>query len=359
MQGVRTRVPASKRGVALAFAAVAVVAAIAAAVVAGSAAAKPSARTKTSLTGAGSTFIAPLMAVWQANYNVAQVNYNGIGSSGGIAAIQNRTVDFGASDAPMTPDQFTACKGCVQIPWVLSATAVLYNLSGVKNNLHMSGKILADIYLGKVTKWNDKRIRALNKGVNLPDKVITPVYRSDGSGTTFNFTDYLSGVSPEFNSKIGISTTVNWPKGVGGRGSSGLAGIVSRTEGAVGYADVAYALKNHLQFFNMKNASGNFAGPGLRGIAAAARSDKKFSSTNALSIVNPPKGKAYRNAYPICTYSYIIIPKQTARAADLKAFVNWAIGRGQNYGPKLLFQPIPKYVSARVKTVLKQVKAAS
>jgi phosphate transport system substrate-binding protein len=326
--------------------------ALAAAALAAGAGARPTAET---INGAGATFPAPLIAVWQQQYKGGTVNYNPIGSGGGIAAITSRTVDFGASDAPLSPDQFTACNGCVQMPWVLSATAVLYNLPGVKNNLHLSGKVIADIYLGKISKWNDARITKLNKGVTLPDKDITPVYRSDSSGTTFNFTDYLSESSPDFRNKIGRSTSVNWPKGVGGRGSSGLAGIVTRTEGAIGYADVAYALKNKIQFAAVQNRSGKYALPGIRGIKAAAESDKKFDSTNALSIVNPPRGKKYANAYPICTYSYVILPLKSDKATALKQFVTWAITDGQAFGPKLLFVPLPSYVLARDKAQLKRV----
>jgi phosphate transport system substrate-binding protein len=333
------------------FAAVGALVLVAAALAAG-AGARPTAET---ISGAGATFPAPLIAVWQQQYKGGTVNYNPIGSGGGIAAITNRTVDFGASDAPLSPDQFTACSGCVQVPWVLSATAVLYHLPGVKNNLHLSGKVIADIYLGKIKKWNDARITKLNKGVNLPDKDITPVYRSDASGTTFNFTDYLSESSPEFRDKIGKSTSVNWPTGVGGRGSAGLAGIVTRTEGAIGYADIAYALKNKIQFAAVQNRSGKYALPGIRGIRAAAESDKKFDSTNALSIVNPPRGTKYANAYPICTYSYVILPLKTSKAAALKQFVTWAITDGQQYGPKLLFVPLPGYVLARDKAQLKRV----
>jgi phosphate transport system substrate-binding protein len=326
--------------------------ALAAAALAAGAGARPTAET---INGAGATFPAPLIAVWQQQYKGGTVNYNPIGSGGGIAAITSRTVDFGASDAPLSPDQFTACNGCVQMPWVLSATAVLYNLPGVKNNLHLSGKVIADIYLGKISKWNDARITKLNKGVTLPDKDITPVYRSDSSGTTFNFTDYLSESSPDFRNKIGRSTSVNWPKGVGGRGSSGLAGIVTRTEGAIGYADVAYALKNKIQFAAVQNRSGKYALPGIRGIKAAAESDKKFDSTNALSIVNPPRGKKYANAYPICTYSYVILPLKSDKATALKQFVTWAITDGQAFGPKLLFVPLPSYVLVRDKAQLKRV----
>jgi phosphate transport system substrate-binding protein len=308
------------------------------------------------LSGAGATFPQPLIAVWQQRYTRDQVNYNGIGSGGGIAAITNRTVDFGASDAPLTPDQFSACKGCIQLPWVLSATSVMYNLDGVKNAIHMNGRLIADIYMGNVTNWNDARIRRLNPGVNFPDRKITPVYRSDGSGTTYNFTDYLTKVSPAFKSRVGgPSTTVNWPTGVGARGSSGVAGVVTRTEGAVGYADIAYALNNHIKFAAVQNKSGKWATPGLRSIKAAASADLKFSSTNELSIVNPPKGKKYLRAYPISTYSYVLLPLQSSKAAQLKAFVSWAVTAGQAFGPRLIFQPVPSYVVTRVKAQLKRV----
>ena len=329
-------------------------------IVAAGANARPDAKQRSfaTLSGAGATFPAPLIAVWQREYKRDQVNYNAIGSGGGIAAITNRTVDFGASDAPLTPDQFSACRGCIQLPWVLSATSVMYNLDGVKNAIHLNGRLIADIYLGTVNNWNDARIRRLNPGVNFPDRRITPVYRSDGSGTTYNFTDYLSSVSPSFKSRVGgANTTVNWPTGVGARGSSGVAGVITRTEGAIGYADVAYALANHIKFAAVQNKSGKWATPGLRGIRAAAAADKKFSRTNELSIVNPPKGKKYARAYPICTYSYVLLPLQSPKAAPLKAFVNWAITTGQRFGPKLIFQPVPAYVVTRVKSQLARVRS--
>jgi len=309
------------------------------------------------ISGAGATFPAPLIAVWQQRYSAARgvkVNYNAIGSGGGISAITNKTVDFGASDAPLSPDQFSACNGCVQLPWVLSATSVMYNMP-LKNNLHMTGPILADIYLGKIKKWNDARIKAVNPGVSIPDQDITVVYRSDGSGTTYNFASYLNTVSREWKSKVGKGTTVNWPTGVGARGSSGVSGVVSRTEGAIGYADIAYALKNHLKFFAMKNRAGRFTRPGLVGIRAASLADRKFSPTNELSIVNPPPGKRFLKAYPICTYSYVLLRIQSPKAALLKPFVTWALTTGQKYGPPLVFQPVPTYVVARGKATLKKV----
>jgi phosphate transport system substrate-binding protein len=313
-------------------------------------------RSTATLSGAGATFPQPLIAVWQQQYKRDQINYNGIGSGGGISAITNRTVDFGASDAPLSPDQFAACKGCIQLPWVLSATALMYNLDGVPNALHLNGATIAGIFMGEITSWNDQRIQRLNRGVNLPDRKITPVYRSDSSGTTFNFTDYLTSVSRTFKSRVGgPSTTVNWPTGVGARGSSGVAGVITRTEGAIGYADVAYALKNKIKFAAVQNRSGKYATPGLRAIRAAASADKKFSRTNELSIVNPPKGKKYRIAYPICTYSYVLLALDSQKAAELKSFVTWATTSGQQFGPKLLFQPLPKYVVDRVKVQLRRV----
>ena len=310
------------------------------------------------LKGAGSTFVAPLVGVWQQQYEQrkgVKVTYNPIGSGGGISAITNKTVDFAGSDAPMTPDQFGACGGCVQLPWALSATSIMYNLPGLPNNLQITGLVIADIYLGKISNWNDSRIKKLNPGVSLPDRDITPVYRSDGSGTTFNFASYLNTVSRQWKSQVGTGTTVNWPKGVGARGSSGVSGVVSRTEGAIGYVDVAYALQNKLKFFSVKNRAGFYARPGLVGIKAASLADRKFSPTNALSIVNPPPGKKFRKAYPICTYTYVILRTQSSQAALLKPFVTWALTAGQAYGPALKFQPVPKYVVAKGKATLKQV----
>jgi phosphate transport system substrate-binding protein len=338
----------------------ALVLAVAAAVAAGTGAASPMRSSDTALTGAGSTFVSPLVQTWQQPVGAAlgiSLNYNPVGSGGGIAAITNRSVDFGASDAPLTADQFSACRGCLQIPWALSATAVLYNVSGVKNLLHMDGPTLARIYTGQITKWNDAAIRKLNPGVSLPDTTITTVHRSDGSGTTWNFTDFLSSVSPAWKSKYGVGTSVNWPSGTGGRGSAGVSAVVSQTNGSIGYADVAFALKNHLKFFAMKNRSGKFTTPGLRGILAAASSDQKPDGNNALSIVNPPK--KYANAYPISTFTYVIVPQQSAKAIVLKKFLFWAVTKGQGYGPKLLFQPVPKPVLVVAEKTIKKIQVAA
>jgi phosphate transport system substrate-binding protein len=315
-----------------------------------------STRSDDALSGAGATFPFPLISQWQKDYESktgVKINYNPIGSGGGIAAITARTVDFGASDAPLTPDQFAACKGCVQIPWVLSATSVIYNLPGVPNNLKLTGPIIANIYLGNITQWDDAAIKRINPGVNLPSTKITPVWRSDGSGTTYNFTDYLSAVSPQAKSKIGNSTQVNWPVGVGGRGSSGLAGVVKNTTGGIGYVDIAYALTNKIQFARVLNRAGKYVTPGLRGIAAAGKQVDKVPASNEMHIVNPPKGDPL--AYPICTFSYVILPTSTPKAAQLRKFVFYALTAGQALGTRLLFVKIPKPVLVASEKTLKKV----
>jgi phosphate transport system substrate-binding protein len=312
------------------------------------------------LVGAGSSFVAPLVSQWQNDYQAktgVQITYSPIGSGGGISAISNRTVDFGASDAPLTPDQFTSCKGCVQIPWALSATSIAYNLPGVKNNLHMTGSVLAKIYLGQITQWDDAQIKAINPGVNLPSTKVTPVYRSDNSGTSYNFTDYMAAVSSVWKSKVGVGVNANWPAGVGAKGSSGVAGVVAKTEGALCYVDIAYSLKNKLQFMSVRNNAGKYTTPGLRGINAAAATIRKVPAGNELHIVNPPKGDPL--AYPICTFTYVILPTKTDRASQLRRFVLYAISpaQGQKLGPKLLFAPIPLVVLKASEKTLKQVQS--
>jgi phosphate transport system substrate-binding protein len=334
----------------------AAVAAVLAILAAGTAGAAPAKKTGTTIQGAGSTFVQPLVQQWISPVGAAygyELQYSGVGSGAGIAAITARTVDFGASDAPMSADQFTACKGCVQIPWALSATAVIYNLPGVKNLLHMNGATLSKIFMGQITQWDDPAIAKLNKGVNLPSTKIATVHRSDNSGTTFNFTDYLSSVSPAWKSQIGNAVAVNWPNGTGQRGSAGVAAGVAQTPGGIGYVDVAYALHNHLSYFAMQNRSGKYATPGLKGILAAASSDQKPDANNALSIVNPPKKFAL--AYPISTYTYVIVPTSTPKAADIRKFLFWAVTKGQTYGPKLLFQPIPKPVLVVAEKTIKKI----
>lgn len=308
---------------------------------------------ETTLQGAGSTFVFPLVSQWVANYKPARVSYNPIGSGGGIAAITNRNVDFGASDAPLTKDQFSACRGCVQIPWALGATAAMYRLDGAPTRMRITGKLLADIYLGTVKYWDDAKIKALNKGVKLPHEKITPIFRSDGSGTTYNWTDYLSSVSSTFRSKIGKSTQVNFPVGVGGKGSSGVSAVLSQTNGGIAYADVAYAIKNHFSFFHVQNKAGKFILPGNRPIEAAAATVKRVPSDNAISIVNPPKSQ--KLAYPISSFTWVIVPTNTSKAAALKSFITWALGPGQSYGPRLRFVQVPSVVVAAAKKTLKRI----
>ena len=337
----------------------ALAAALVAAVAAGAGTAAPAKKQDTNLSGAGSSFVFPLVSKWipqlgsSYGYNVS---YSPIGSGGGISAVTARTVDFGASDAPLSADQMTACKGCVQIPWALSATSIPYNLPGIGCVLRLTGSILADIYLGNITAWNDAKIKNVNPKCNLPSTKITPVYRSDNSGTSYNFTDYLSAVNGTWKSKFGAGVNQQWPTGVGARGSSGVAGVIVKTEGAVGYVDVAYSLQNKLRTAWIQNASGKYASPGLRGIKAAADTlPKKISGDGALSIVNPPKGNPL--AYPIATFTYIIVPTSSSKSAELRKMVYWAVTQGQKYGPPLLFQPMPVQVQAFAFKQIKKIQA--
>jgi phosphate transport system substrate-binding protein len=299
---------------------------------------------KASLSGAGSTFVAPLVSQWASHYSTAAINYSAIGSGGGIAAISSRQVDFGASDAPLTPDQFSACRGCVQIPWAFSATSVMYNVSGVGYGLKLTGPILANIYLGHIKKWNDKRIKAINKGVNLPSENIVPIFRSDGSGTSYNLTDYLSKVSKEWKRKIGKGTQPAFPVGVGARGSSGVAAKLGTTSGGITYADVAYAYKNHYKIAKIRNRAGKYVLPTVKSLKAVASTVTKVPKSNAISVVDPPK--SVPKGYSICTYTWVVVPLQTSKAADLKKFIDWASTKGQKYGlqPGLLFLPLSKVV---------------
>lgn len=312
----------------------------------------------TTITGAGSTFVSPLVSTWTPAVGEAfgyNLQYSAVGSGAGIAAVTNRQVDFGASDAPLSPDQATACKGCVQIPWALSATSIAYNVPGAPVHLKLDGKTISKIFLGQITTWNDPAIAALNKGANLPNLKITPVFRSDGSGTSYNFTDYLSAVNGEWKNKIGVSTQPAFPAGVGARGSGGVAGVVSRTEGAVTYVDVAFALKNHIRFAAVRNAAGKFLFPSLRRITAAAEAFTKVPANNEMHIVNPSKKAAL--AYPISTYTYVIVPQQTSHAAELRKLIFWALTQGQKsqFTAKLLFAPLPKPVLVASEKTLKSV----
>lgn len=314
--------------------------------------------TGTTITGAGSTFVAPLVSTWTPALGSAygySLQYSAVGSGAGIAAVTSRQVDFGASDAPLTPDQAAACKSCVQIPWALSATTLAYNVPGAPVHLRLSGPVIAKIFLGQITNWNDPAIAALNPGADMPSLKVTPVYRSDGSGTTYNFTDYLSAVSSDWKSKVGNSTSVSFPAGIGAKGSSGVAGVVSRTSGAVTYVDVAYALQNHIRFAAVRNSAGKFLYPSLRRIAAAASAFPKVPANNEMHIVNPSKANPL--AYPISTYTYVIVPEQASHAAELRKLIFWALTQGQKpqYTAKLLFAPLPKNVLAASERTLKTI----
>jgi phosphate transport system substrate-binding protein len=307
-----------------------------------------------SLVGAGSSFVAPLVSAWTPKVDSAyglKITYGPIGSGGGIQQITNRTVDFGASDAPLTPDQFAACKSCVQIPWALSATSLAYRGDSLPNHIKLDGPAVAGIFLGRIKKWNDPAIKKLNKGKSLPDLDITVIHRSDNSGTTYNLTEYLNNVSRQWKSGVGKGVAVDWPVGVGARGSSGVSAALSQTNGGITYVDVAYSLKNHFKFAAVKNRAGVFQLPGLRAIAAAGATILRVAPNNGgISIVNPAKRQPF--AYPICTFTYVIVPRDTPKAKELKQFIRWALTSGQASGPKLLFSPIPKVVlNASIKTL--------
>jgi phosphate transport system substrate-binding protein len=304
----------------------------------------------TTITGAGSTFVAPLVSAWTPALGHAfgyTVQYSAVGSGAGIAAITSNQVDFGASDAPLNPAQQSACPDCLQIPWALSAVAVAYNVPGAPAHVNLDGATISKIFLGQITNWSDPAIQALNKGANLPNLKITPVFRSDGSGTSYAFTDYLAAVNGEWKSKVGVSTQPSFPAGQGAKGSSGVAGLISRTSGAIGYVDIAYAIANHIHFAAVRNAAGKFLFPSLRRIEAAATAFPKVPSNNELHIVNPPKSAAL--AYPISTYTDVIVHKQTAHAAELRKMIFWALtqGQGAQFAAKLTFATM-----STVKTVL-------
>jgi len=308
------------------------------------------------LVGAGSTLVAPLMSKWQSDYagkSEETVTYGAIGSGGGIDQITSRTVDFGASDAPLTEEQFEEADGVEQIPWALSGTVPAYNVSGAPGNLKLSGEVLADIYLGNVTKWDDPAIAKLNPGAGLPSTKITPVYRSDGSGDTYAFTNYLSTVDPEFKSKVGTSTTVKFPTGVGAEKNDGVSAAISQTDGAIGYVGLAYALSNELSMPLVENSAGNFPEPGVESVEAAADAVTQIGPNNEISLADLPSSAA--DAYPISTYTYVIVPLESEKADALKKFITYAIGPGQEYGPDLDFAPLPKQVVAADKKAIAKI----
>ena len=298
------------------------------------------------LNGAGSTLVAPLMANWVSGFESSTgtaVKYNPVGSGEGIKQIGARTVDFGASDAPMTPEQAGECGGCVTIPWALSATGVGFNVPGV-SKLNLSGTVLAEIYLGKIKKWNDPKIAKLNPKAKLPSLTITPIYRSDGSGDTYAFSNYLAKISPTWRSQAGVGTTVGFKAGVGAKGNTGVTSAL-KTEGAIAYVAVAYLIGGGFHAAAMENAAGNFALPNLSNIEEAASVVKTARPNSAVSIVAPPKSA--KRAYPISTFTYAIVPTSAPQADALKEFITYAIGsKGQAFGAALDFAPLPPVVLA-------------
>jgi phosphate transport system substrate-binding protein len=313
------------------------------------------------INGAGATFPYPIYSRWFAEYNQrhpnVQINYQSIGSGGGIRQLTNQTVFFGATDGPMTDDQLkAAARPILHLPTVLGAVVPVYNVPGAGVDLKFSGTVLADIYLGKVTKWNDPAIAALNPGARLPAMDIAVVHRSDGSGTTYIFVDYLSKVSSEFKSRVGVNTSVNWPAGVGGKGNEGVAGLVSQTPGAVGYVELIYALQNKISFGSVQNAAGEFvkASPEAVTKAAAAASipdDFRVSITNA-----PGAG-----AYPISSFTWLLIdqhPTDAGRAKVMVEFVRWAVTDGQRFASALGYAPLPDNVVKQELSALDNIKGS-
>lgn len=301
------------------------------------------------ITGAGSTLVAPLMANWISTFEIKEgipVKYGAVGSGAGIAQITARTVDFGASDAPLTPEQATACNGCVQIPWALSATGLGFNIPGVKK-LNLTGKIISGIYFGKITKWNDPKIKKINPKAKLPGLTITPVFRSDGSGDTYAFTNYLSKVSKAWKNEVGFATSVGFKAGVGAKGNSGVTSTVTKTPGAIGYISASYLIAAGLGAAAVQNNAGNYEFPNLSNIENAASVVKSLPASNAVSITNPPKKAT--TAYPISTFTYAIVPHNAPQKGFLQQFLNYAVTKGQKYGAALDFAPLPKVVLSAAK----------
>ena len=303
------------------------------------------------INGAGATFPNPIYSKWFDEYHKAhpnvQINYQAIGSGGGIRQLSAGTVFFGASDGPMTNDQIAAAGfRIVHLPTVLGGVVPVYNITGVNAELKFTGKVLADIYLGKITKWNDAAIRGLNAGVNLPNEDITVVHRSDGSGTTYIWCDYLSKVSGDYKKTVGVATAVNWPAGVGGKGNDGVAGLVKQTPGAIGYVELIYALQNKIAYGAVQNASGEFLRASVETVTnAAAVASQHMPADFRVSITNAPG----HDVYPISSFTWLLLqqsPKDKQRSAIMKDFVRWALTDGQKYAADLGYAPVPKEVVA-------------
>ncbi len=319
----------------------------------------PSASAQVLMNGAGATFPYPIYSKWFDEYTKVdpsvRFNYQSIGSGGGIRQITERTVDFGASDGPMTDEQLGKAPGpLLHIPTVLGAVVATYNLQGI-STLRFTPDLLADIFLGKITKWNDPRLAAANPGVSLPNSPIIVVHRSDGSGTSYIWTDYLSKVSKEWEQKVGRGTSVNWPVGLGGKGNEGVSGQVKGTPGALGYVELAYAITNKLPVAAIKNQSGKFIEPSIQSTTAAATSAaKNMPADFRVSLTNPSAA----DAYPIASFTWILVYKeqqdQTKGRAVVK-FLRWAIHDGQKFTSALLYAPLPPEVVKQVEAKLEQI----
>jgi phosphate transport system substrate-binding protein len=315
---------------------------------------------QTKLNGAGATFPYPMYSKWFSEYHKLhpdiEVNYQSIGSGGGIRQVIAGTVDFGASDGPMTDDQLKESKTKIlHFPTVLGADVPAYNIPGVTGELKFTPEALAGIFLGKIGKWNDKAITSANPGVNLPDRDIVVVHRSDGSGTTYIWTDYLTKVNADWQSQTGKGTSVKWPIGLGGKGNEGVAGLIRQLAGSIGYVELIYAVQNNISYGSVKNAAGNFVKASLESVTAAAASAPKMPADFRVSITNAP-GK---DAYPISSFTWLLIPEQSKDAAKgkiLADFLNWMVTDGQKMAAALSYAPLPDVVAQKVKDAIKQVR---
>jgi phosphate transport system substrate-binding protein len=315
---------------------------------------------QTTLNGAGATFPNPMYSKWFSEYHKlhsdVQINYQPIGSGGGIRQVIAGTVDFGASDMPMTDDQLREAKFKVlNIPTVLGAVVPAYNIPGVTGEVKFTPDALAGIFLGKITKWNDKAIASANPGVNLPNQDILVVHRSDGSGTSFIWTDYLSKVNAEWKNQVGSGTSVKWPIGLGGKGNEGVAGSIRQLQGSIGYVELIYAVQNNIAYGSVRNAAGSFVKASLEGVTAAAAAAPKMPADFRVSITNAP-GK---DSYPISSFTWLLIPAQSkdpAKGKILADFLNWMVTDGQKMTAALSYAPLPESVAEKVKEAIKQVK---
>lgn len=313
------------------------------------------------INGAGATFPYPIYSKWFDEYHKSnpqtQINYQSIGSGGGIRQVSNETVFFGATDGPMTDEQLKAAPGALlHFPTVLGADVPVYNLPGLSAELKFTGPLLADIFLGKVKKWNDPAIAKVNAGVTLPDTDITVVHRSDGSGTTYIWVDYLSKVSPEWKEKVGVATSVNWPAGVGGKGNEGVAGLVSQTPGSIGYVELIYALQNKILFGAVQNASGEFVKATTESVtAAAAAAAASMPADFRVSITDA----AGAGAYPVSSFTWLLLyedPKDKAQSKAMVDFMKWALTDGQQFASQLGYAPLPQDVVKQELVALEKVK---